>query len=150
MAVFQYLIGNTDWSVQYQQNIKLVAADETVVPVAVAYDFDHAGIVNAPYAQPAEALQMASVRERRYRGYCITDMSRYAEVVSLYNRLKNDIYALYANCPLLDDKYKKATRNYFDEFYSTLNNPNALQKEFGYPCDQSKTGNVVIKGLKKN
>ena len=71
MAVFQYLIGNTDWSVQYMQNIKLVAADSIAVPVAVAYDFDHSGMVNAPYAKPAEELRMSSVRERRYRGYCI-------------------------------------------------------------------------------
>lgn len=149
MAVFQYLIGNTDWSVQYQQNIKFVAADQNAVPITVAYDFDHAGIVGAPYAMPAEALEMASVRERRYRGYCITDMSRYADVVTLYNHLKKEIYTLYASCPLLDDKYKKATQKYFDEFYAILNNPNDLQKQFGYPCDKSGTGNVVIRGLKK-
>ena len=29
MAVFEYLIGNTDWSVDYLQNIKLIAPDST-------------------------------------------------------------------------------------------------------------------------
>src|SRR5439155_9745056 len=71
MAVFEYLIGNTDWSVEYRQNIKLLKGDSSSVPVAVPYDFDHAGIVNAPYARPDEQLQMSSVRERRYRGYCV-------------------------------------------------------------------------------
>ena len=150
MAVFQYLIGNTDWSVQFLQNIKLIAADINATPTAVAYDFDHAGLVNAPYAQPAEALRMTSVQERRYRGYCITDMAEFADVVSRFNALKDDIYSLYASCPLLDAKYKKATLKYFDEFYTTINDPKAMRKQFGYPCEKNGTGNVVIKGLQKD
>ena len=149
MAVFEYLIGNTDWSVQYQ-NIKLLAADSTAVPIAVPYDFDHAGVVGAPYAKPAEELQMNSVRERRYRGYCIPDMKRFDDVIAFYNHLRTDIYKLYADCSLLDIKYVKATTLYFDEFYNTINNPIALQKEFSYPCDKNGTGNVVIKGLKED
>ncbi|MBK7650459.1 MAG: hypothetical protein IPJ20_06470 [Flammeovirgaceae bacterium] len=70
MAVFEYLIGNTDWSVQYRQNVKLIAPDSLSRPYAVPYDFDHAGIVSAPYAKPAEQLLLTSTRERRYRGFC--------------------------------------------------------------------------------
>src|ERR1700682_561408 len=70
IAVFEYMIGNTDWSVQYQQNIKLIKFDSSSVPSPVPYDFDMSGIVNSPYATPAEELNMRSVRERRYRGYC--------------------------------------------------------------------------------
>ncbi|MDZ7645945.1 MAG: hypothetical protein U5K54_01500 [Cytophagales bacterium] len=35
MAVFEYLIGNTDWSVQYRQNIKLIAKDSLARPSAL-------------------------------------------------------------------------------------------------------------------
>lgn len=150
MAVFQYLIGNTDWSVQFLQNIKLIAADPNAVPSAVAYDFDHSGLVNAPYAQPAAALQMTSVKERRYRGYCIANMQEFAEVVAKFNSLKEDIYALYASSTLLDEKYKKATLKYFDEFYETINDSKEMAKQFGYPCNKNGTGNVVIQGLRKN
>jgi hypothetical protein len=150
MAVFQYLIGNTDWSVQFLQNIKLIAADTNAEPSVVAYDFDHSGMVNAPYAQPAEALRMVSVKERRYRGYCIANMKEFAEVVTLFNSLKEDIYALYSTSELLDEKYKKATLKYFDEFYKTINDPEEMQKQFTYPCDKNGTGNIVIKGLQKD
>lgn len=149
MAVFEYLIGNTDWSVQYQQNIKLLAADSNEVPTAVAYDFDHAGLVNAPYAKPAEELLMNSVRERRYRGFCIADMTKFDGVIALYNHLKKDIYSLYSDCTLLNEKFVKATIKYLDEFYATINNPVKMQKEFNYPCDKNGTGNVVIKGLRE-
>lgn len=150
MAVFEYLIGNTDWSVQYMQNIKLVASDSMAVPVAVAYDFDHSGMVSTPYAKPAEELLMSSVRERRYRGYCTGDMKTFDPVIALYNKLKPEIYVLYQDCILLDEKYIKATLKYFDEFYETINDPKKVQTEFGYPCDKNGTGNVVIKGLRED
>ncbi len=150
MAVFEYLIGNTDWSIQFLQNVKLLTKDSTTVPMPVPYDFDHAGIVNTPYAQPAEALEMKSVRERRYRGYCIKDMKVFEDIIARYNELKKDIYSLYGDCPLLEAKYIKSTIKYLDEFYATINNPKAWQKEFSYPCDKNGTGNVVIKGLKQD
>lgn len=148
MAVFQYLIGNTDWSVQYLQNIKLVSADNSTLPYTVPYDFDHAGIVDAPYALPAKALQMKSVRQRRYRGYCIKNPSEFESTIALYNSLKKDIYNIYINCPLLDEKYLKSTIAYLDDFYETLQDEKSWQKEFSYPCDPRGTGNVVIKGMK--
>lgn len=150
LCVFQYLIANTDWSVQYQQNIKLITKDSMSIPVAVPYDFDLAGIVNAPYANPAEELLMKSIRERRYRGYCIKDLNVFEQIISKYNLLKNDIYKLYASCLFINAKYIKATTQYLDEFYATINNPKAWQKDFAYPCDKNGTGNVVIKGLKED
>ena len=149
MAVFQYLVGNTDWSVQYLQNIKLLKTDSFPQLITVPYDFDHSGIVNAPYAHPAEQLLMSSVQERRYRGYCIKDMKLFEKPIGLFNRSKNDIYNLYTKNKLLDEKYIKSVTKYLDEFYTTINNPKAWQKDFAYPCDPSGTGNVVIKGLKE-
>lgn len=150
MAVFEYLIGNTDWSIQYLQNIKLLAQDSTTVPYAVPYDFDHAGIVNAPYAKPAEALYLTSVRQRRYRGYCLKNLQKFEATIALYNQLKPKIYSIYQDCELLDEKYKASTIKYLDNFYKTINDPKKWQEEFGYPCDPKGTGNVVIQGLNHN
>ncbi|HEX7905630.1 MAG TPA: hypothetical protein VF487_17280 [Chitinophagaceae bacterium] len=150
MAVFQYLAGNTDWSVQYLQNIRLLAEDAKSMPIAVPYDFDHAGIVNAPYAFPTEELQMSSIRQRRYRGYCMADLTAFEDIIKKFNDLKKEIYKLYTDCSLLDAKYIKSTIQYLDEFYATINNTKAWQKDFAYPCDKNGTGNVVIKGLKEN
>jgi hypothetical protein len=150
MAVFEYLISNTDWSVEYLQNIKLIATDSNAVPVAVPYDFDLAGIVNSPYAKPAEELKLNSVRERRYRGYCVRDMKLFDSTIAFYNGIKNEIYKTYTSCTLLDAKYVGATVKFLDEFYATINNPKFLKKEFQYPCDPDGTGNVIIRGLRKD
>ncbi len=149
MAVFEYLIGNTDWSVQYLQNVKLLAKDSFAIASTVAYDFDHAGIVGAPYAKPADELLMSSTRERRYRGYCVTDMNKFNDAFALFNQLKKAIYDVYAN-PLLEPGYAKSTAKFLDEFYETINNPKGVKAAFGYPCDPNGTGNVVIMGLDKN
>ena len=39
MAVFEYLIGNTDWSVEYQQNVELIAKDASSMPLYRALRF---------------------------------------------------------------------------------------------------------------
>jgi hypothetical protein len=145
MAVFQYMIGNTDWSVPYLHNIRILSFDPSTIPSVVPYDFDHSGIVDAPYALPPEQLELKSTQERRFRGYCISDMKTFDEVVATYNRLKPEIYKTYTSCPLLDAKYVKATTRFLDDFYETLNNPKKLKEEFSYPC--TKGPNYVIGGL---
>lgn len=148
MAVFEYLIGNTDWSVEYQQNIKLISKDSASLPYTVPYDFDHAGIVDAPYATPAEQLLLSSVRERRYRGYCLSDLKEYAPSFEVFNKIRNEIYSLYQSVPYLNAGYKKTALKYLDDFYNTINDPEKMKRAFSYPCDASGTGNIIIKGLK--
>jgi hypothetical protein len=150
MAVFQYMIGNTDWGVEYQQNIKLISDDSAGIPTTVPYDFDHAGIVRAPYAHPAQELKMSSTLQRRYRGYCMTDLSKLNPVFELFNQHKDDFYAIYKDNSLLSDGYKKQTLKFLDAFYETINDPKKVKQEFGYPCDKNGTGNVIIKGLNAN
>ncbi len=150
MAVFQYMIGNTDWSVEYQQNIKLIIGDSEKITTTVPYDFDHAGIVRAPYARPAQELKLISTQERRYRGYCMSDLSPLTTVFETFNELKNEIYEVYTGNTLLTDSYRRQTLKFLDQFYETINDPKKAKAEFGYPCDKSGTGNVIIKGLNHN
>ena len=150
MAVFQYLIGNTDWSLEYLQNIKLLAEDSSSLPTPVPYDFDHAGIVRAPYAKPAPELQLTSTQVRRYRGYCVKNMNVFSEIFKNFNNLKDDFYAVYEDNLLISDSYKKQTIKFLDKFYETINDPKEASEDFLYPCDPSGTGNVIIKGLNTN
>lgn len=148
MAVFQYFIGNTDWSIRYRHNIKLISTQKKPGLIPIPYDFDHAGLVDAPYAKPVEELKMTSVRQRRYRGYCIKDMREFQSTFDLFNKQKADIYAIYTDNPLLEKSYIKETLKYLDEFYQTINNPKSAAEAFQYPCKPTGTGHVVIKGLK--
>jgi hypothetical protein len=70
--MFEYMIGNTDVSIRSRHNIRVVLMpDGRRYPVP--YDFDFAGVVDAPYAAPNPMLTMiGSVRERLYLGPCIS------------------------------------------------------------------------------
>ncbi|MDQ2179592.1 CotH kinase family protein [Marinifilum sp. D714] len=149
MSVFQFLIGNTDWSIQYLHNIKILNSEKNSSLYAVPYDFDMSGMVNTSYAAPAEALQLNSVRDRRYRGYCIDDMSEFESTFQLFNELKKEIYAIYKSNTFLDKTYKKHTLKYLDRFYEIINDEKLSKREFQYPCNPNGTGNIVIRGLKK-
>ena len=122
LAVFEYLIGNTDWSVPYRHNIRLLTVPTIKNPVPVPYDFDQSGIVDAFYALPSQNIGITSVRERVYRSIAYPSML-FRQVFDRFNQLKPQVYALYADNPHLDSAYVKRTIQYLDEFYAVINNP---------------------------
>ena len=67
LTVFQYMIGNTDWNIRQQHNIKMFASDIHPAPIPIPYDFDYAGLVNASYARPHPKLALQNVRQRMFQ-----------------------------------------------------------------------------------
>ena len=133
LAVFQYMMGNTDWSVPAHHNIKFVFFGPHRPPLSVPYDFDMAGLINTPYAEPDPRLGIRSVRERLFRGYCRTE-EEFTAVFTQFNAQQKAIYALYQGFPLLDEKLKKRSIKYLDEFYETINKPRTVRREFLSAC----------------
>lgn len=132
LGFWEYFIGNTDWSVGALHNIKLVLGrDASVYPVA--YDFDFSGAVNTRYSTPDPQLRIRSVTDRLYRGRCLPD-DQVAAVVDLFNARKAAIYAIYDRLPELDPKVVKRTREYFDEFYQTINDPRLRKRRILDDC----------------
>jgi len=131
VAVFQYMIGNTDWAVPNGHNIKLIypKKDSIARPYVVPYDFDYAGLVNADYAIPDPALGTESVVERVYRGFPRT-MSELQTVFQIYNQQKENIYALIRNFEPLSSKNKKEMIYYLDDFYQTINDRRKAELTF--------------------
>ena len=125
MALFEYLIGNTDWAVIKRHNVKLFRASLTATPIAVPYDFDWSGFVNPPYAVPAAVLEISSVRERVYRGYK-QPIEEFQSTIRLFNENKVEIDSLVKNLAYLNSKQKKKLQQYIDEFYDIINTPESL------------------------
>lgn len=131
VALFEYMIGNTDWSVWNNHNIKLLyqKKDSTAKPFALPYDFDNAGLVNADYAVPDPLMGIETVTERVYRGY-----PRSAEelntAIQVFNSKKDKIYELINNLEPLSSNVKKNTISYLDDFYKTINNPKDVKYVF--------------------
>ncbi|MFN8254681.1 MAG: hypothetical protein U0W24_03270 [Bacteroidales bacterium] len=133
LAVFQFMVGNTDWSVDVQHNIDLLFIENQTTPVAVPFDFDWSGIVDAPYAIPQPNLNIISVKERLFRGY-ERSAEEFTPVIKLFNDKKEEIYQLYKNCNWLSEKTRNNTIKYLDDFYEVINDPKKVQKEFINNC----------------
>lgn len=136
--VFNYLIGNTDWSLvkgttknNCCHNIELLDADGQVTPVP--YDFDHSGLVDASYVKPNPSLRLRSVRSRAYRGYCIAPES-VREAVLAINDQRAEILELANEVPALSDNDQYIRLKYLEEFFDEAQDSDKLLREFERSC----------------
>ena len=132
LAVFQYLIGNTDWSAVYLHNVRLLS-----IPMqgyfTIPYDFDASGLVDAPYAAPHPSLRIADVRQRVYRGYCRSG-GDYLTVYARFIDQEAAILDLVDDQPGLDDANKREATRYIENFYDVIENPGDAQRRIEGAC----------------
>lgn len=136
-AVFQYLIGNTDWAVSALHNIVIIR-DSVHTFYPVPYDFDWSGVIWTPYAHPDERLGIATVRQRLFRGACRTPEQLAAAFVP-FNQQKDAIYGLYRGMlPLgLEPKRVDQALEYYDQFYKNIGDAGRVRREFIVGCHES-------------
>jgi hypothetical protein len=136
-AVFQYMIGNTDWAVSALHNIVLIR-DSVGVLFPVPYDFDWSGVIWTPYAQPDPRLEIHTVRQRIFRGTCRSPVEL-ETLFTRFNRQKDAIYALYRGMAAegLEPKRIEQALDYYDEFYRTINDAGRTRHEFIVGCHES-------------
>jgi hypothetical protein len=129
--LFQYMIGNTDWSIVKYHNIKLMVPknDTLAKPYAIPYDFDFCGFVNASYAVPAEGLGIESVQERLYRGFP-RGLDELQAVINVFQEKKESIIYYVNHFELCSAKCRKAMVAYLDEFYKTVSNRKNIESIF--------------------
>ena len=129
--LFQYMIGNTDWSIPKYHNIKLMVPknDTLAKPYAIPYDFDFCGLVNASYAVPAEGLGIESVRERLYRGFP-RSLDELQAAINIFQEKKESIMYYIDHFELCSTKCRKAMVAYLDEFYKTVANKKNIESIF--------------------
>lgn len=130
---FQYMIANTDWSSYYQHNIQMMQLpNKQYIPLA--YDFDMAGLVDAPYAVVSKEVPIQSVRERYFRGVCRTD-DIYAYVRGFYLEKEADIFKAYGYiADQMDPKEIEKSMNYLSGFFKTLKNETQYKTEILLNC----------------
>jgi hypothetical protein len=131
VCLFQYMIGNTDWSLPNFHNIKMIVPKtDTLAPCyLVPYDFDYTGLVDAPYALPQEQFGATSIKERVYRGPPRT-AEEVQQQIDLFEEKKERMMYYISNFPLLSSRIKKDIVAYLDEFYKTIGSKSSLRKIF--------------------
>jgi hypothetical protein len=140
LALFQFMIGNTDWSVTSPakgedccHNSEVLARTDVAEQyVPVPYDFDQAGLINTVYALPAEGLKIRSVRDRLYRGLCIHN-AELDTAIARFDAARSSIEAL-INDAHLDDRFREDAAEYIAEFYAIIDDSGQRQGEIVDNC----------------
>lgn len=135
VSMFQYMIGNGDYSVVGRHNIKLLGMPEfgskgyTPVP----YDFDYSGMVNAYYAEPGENLGISSVTQRYYLGPCAEEEA-WLRTMQHMEEHREEIMDLLHSFPYLDEKEKNRVIAYIEKYYLSAATPRFIKEKLEKTC----------------
>ena len=135
-AVFNYMIGNTDWSVPIQHNALILSQPGSERPdlgVIIPFDFDFSGLVGSSYASPFPGLPITSVRDRLYLGIC-RDEDVFVKILREFLDKKPEFYKVINEFPYLKDKTKKEMISYLDQFFNGINDRNTLARKLASEC----------------
>jgi hypothetical protein len=127
-TMFEYMIGNTDYSIYKLHNIRLINTPGRVV-YTVPYDFDLSGLVNTSYAIADRSFGLRSVRDRLYRGPCRT-LDDLQPVLDQFKTHKTEVLGLYDSLPDLDAGYRREAKGYLEEFYRSLDRSGDVKHAF--------------------
>jgi len=138
MYIFQYLIGNTDWSnvtadgeTSCCHNVDLLTIGSEIY--LVPYDFDLSGIVNARYAKPDPSLRISSVRRRAYRGYCVDPEALQSSLRRIVE-LETEILSLPAATPGMSQRDAERAAAYLESFFDRARDEQRLLERFEARC----------------
>jgi hypothetical protein len=137
VAMFEYMIGNTDWAIPAYHNIKLMVPKKDTLskPYAIPYDFDYCGFVNPPYAVPPEHLGIHAVTERLYRGFP-RNIEEQEAAAAVFNREEPQIIALVNQFDLLGKREKMEILDFLDAFFKVIKNKDEIKAEL---IDKART-----------
>ena len=137
-SIFEFLLGNTDFSPiagargECCHNYVLFGNDADPI-LAIPYDFDQSGFVNAPYAVPNERLNLKSVRQRKYRGRCANN-GHIEKSLGEFRDNRDALFALIAGQEGMDKSVRKSIARYVDEFYEIIDDPRDVERKIVRGC----------------
>lgn len=125
VALFEYMIGNTDWRFKTGHNMKYIKSlnqlTNKVIPIP--YDFDFSGFVDTYYSYPQEWTSLKDVRSRQYLGYCRNSDDEYMNIINLYLDKRDEILETIQSFKYLNEKERDSLVKYIDGFYLELSRP---------------------------
>jgi hypothetical protein len=133
--VFQYMIANTDYSLSYLHNYRIIQTDTSIAYFPMAYDFDWSGLVDAPYAKPDYRLPIKRVTDRLYRGGC-HPQELLKETIGLFQAKKDAMYGQLKGIKELTPARLKEATEFLDEFYKMSADERSVNRELRRVCDR--------------
>lgn len=139
ISVYQYLIGNTDFSLILGPADKSCCHNSVLFSsggapyTAIPYDFDYSGIVDAPYAVPNPRFKSRSVKQRFYRGRCMNN-DLLDGTFAYFREKEAEIRELVDGLDGLTNNSKKDIQNYLSRFFKDISDPKMKDRRFISQC----------------
>ncbi|MDT8401261.1 MAG: hypothetical protein RQ743_06175 [Bacteroidales bacterium] len=121
LSVFEYLIANSDWAVPLIHNLKVFGNEESMENlIAVPYDFDYSGWVNAHYSTARTDLGLKKITDRAFFGPC-RSREEYRAVLDHYLGLEDNIIDTIKEFEYLKGRERNDLIRFVNSFYKLYN-----------------------------
>ncbi|MEM7659363.1 MAG: hypothetical protein AAF399_24800 [Bacteroidota bacterium] len=130
LMAFQYSMGNTDWNVYLQKNIRLVQPKAGGPPIPVPYDFDWASIVGTNYVNFGPNFD-----PRRVPRTCLSE-DLYLALFAQIKEEEKMYLNLISDDPHLPAEGKRMMGAYLRESFRLLRQKRTLQRVFLAGCEE--------------
>lgn len=118
-GLFQYLIGNVDWSTAISKNMDIYRWKENGKMYIVPYDFDFSGFVNVSYAVPNVDYKQKKIRDRLLIEADESD-SLYQSEIQKFITLRPSFIDLIKKQKGIEIEIKIDLENYIHSFYDKI------------------------------
>ena len=122
VAIFNYMISNWDWSIPGQHNVAIIKTmkyDVAGLGIAIPFDFDLTGVVNADYAIPPPGMEITTNRERLFSGIC-RSKEVFQEELKKFLNMKGRLYSVINEYPYLNKSSKRDITIFLDQFFDQI------------------------------
>ena len=137
MMLFNYMIGNTDFSLYTLHNVRVVQDRERTL-FTVPYDFDLSGFVRPPYAIPDRRLGIRTVQDRLYRGPC-QSAEELDKVAAAFRAKRTEMVAAIDTAKEMDAAGQSAAKDYLESFFRAIAQPSAIKRSLVDGCKPNPT-----------
>lgn len=138
-SMFQYMIGNEDWSVSMSRNLKMIKPQDGGKWKPVPYDFDFSGLVGASYALPNSQLGLTSVQDRLYLGMPLEN-TELEYLFSYFRSKKAALLQIVEDCKYMSRSGRNEVTDYLQSFFQTIDQ---LEKQPGINLYQAMSTVVL-------
>ena len=138
VSLFQYLVGNVDFSPiagsggECCHNHAMYGNGAGAL-VAIPFDFDFAGIVNAPNAVIDRERGVEWLGQRVYRGFCANNRFL-GDSIDRFGQVRGALYALVSGQEELEPGVRGNLARYLDAFYQVIDDPLGVEREIVGKC----------------
>lgn len=129
IIMFNYMIGNTDWNIEAQKNIKFLRKDGSDQLIIVPYDFDHCKLVDPPYMSTYNAAR----RKRRDNRHVLEKFHNKEALhreLEFFQALESYQLSICAECENLHKSDRKKMKLYLKPFFKSIKQMDKMQKLF--------------------